>query len=557
MNREELLQSVERLAPWFHRIELPHDVVTKAQSVSGEPDDHPLGTWTRVKKSLPEDLTGKTVLDVGCNAGFYAFEAKRRGAARVLGVDAQRHQVRQAAFVRKALSLPIELKRLSVYDLSRETVGTFDVVLALGLVYHCKHLVLALEKLFEVTGGLLILETAILPSGTFFDEEASYQVGSLVRNLHPLAYCENSADSKESVYNWFLPSPRAIQALARDIGFGSVEIASTGSGRAILVCRKDPSAAGALESRRARLSVESGPSATPFDAEMTFRLRVENLGLAVLRRDGVQVGAHLMRGEDEVAWNYGRARLPGDVKAGETAAVDITLLAPEEPGRYTIELDLVAENLSWFEDLGSPICLHEIEVRDEAPELPWFRREALLLALPSPVRASEKADLYRAVLGAVHDALAPLPPADAVRLLSEWTLGYVPDVPAVTFHASALEDDGGARDVARRFLARPDPKPMPRGVPGLERRRALGALADGTPAAGESFAGEAEVAAGLLSHARDLDDRAFVRFAYERLLGRQPDPAGEERAVARLLGKRYLRPYFLRDILWCSELRGP
>src|SRR5207237_10079165 len=108
-------------------------------------------TWETVKVCLPEDLSGKSVLDVGCNAGFYAIEMKRRGAARVLGVDSQRSLIRQAMFVRDVLGLDIEYRRLSVYDLEPIEMGQFDVTLALGLIYHCQHLVLALEKLFAVT----------------------------------------------------------------------------------------------------------------------------------------------------------------------------------------------------------------------------------------------------------------------------------------------------------------------------------------------------------------------------------------------------------------------
>lgn len=554
MNREELLRGVGRLAPWFHRIELPEGVVTKTTSAAGEPDDHPLATWVRVKMCLPEDLSGKTVLDVGCNAGFYAVEAKRRGAERVLGVDAQRHQVRQASFVRKALGLPIELRRMSVYDLSKETVGSFDVVLALGLVYHCKHLVLALEKLFEVTNELLILETAILPEGTFAEAAASYTVGPLVRNLHALAYCENTADAKESVYNWFLPSPKAIQALAKDIGFDAVEIASVESDRTILVCRKTAASRGALESRRARIEVESGPRATPFDAEMVFRLSVTNVGHSTWTRDEVQVGAHLMKDGDEVEWSYGRAPLPHDVPAGEATAVEIKLLAPEEPGRYTIELDLVAENLSWFEDLGSPLSTHEIEVRDEAPALPWFRREALFLALSAPRLAASQAVLHRHLISAVLESLSSRTANEAVRQLAEWTLGYVPDESDVRFHAGLAEAGNGLGEVVRRFLSRSDSKPRPAGEPSAERRPALGADEE-TFGAGESFAGEAKLASSLLDEMRSRDDRVFVRTAYERILGRSPDAVGEENAVSRLSGRLFLRPYFLRDLLWSEELR--
>ena len=114
MTLDEILKRLEALAPWFHCIDLGAGIETKTASSSGEPADHPRGTWEVIRRCLPANLIGKTVLDVGCNAGFYSIEAKRRGAARVLGVDAQRHLINQAMFVRRVLGLDIEYRRMSV-----------------------------------------------------------------------------------------------------------------------------------------------------------------------------------------------------------------------------------------------------------------------------------------------------------------------------------------------------------------------------------------------------------------------------------------------------------
>ncbi len=91
MTDEEILAGIERLRPWFHCIELRAGIKTKSETYGSEPPDHPQGTWEKIKRYFSADLSGKSVLDVGCNAGFYAVEAKRRNAGRVLGVDAQRH----------------------------------------------------------------------------------------------------------------------------------------------------------------------------------------------------------------------------------------------------------------------------------------------------------------------------------------------------------------------------------------------------------------------------------------------------------------------------------
>lgn len=187
MTPQDISAGLERLGPWFQRIDLGGGLFTKTQSAIGEPVEHPGPTWETIKVRLPEDISGKTVLDVGCNAGFYSIELKRRGAARVLGIDSQRDLIRQAMFVRKVLDLDIEYRRMSVYDLDPLLAGQFDITLALGLIYHCKHLVLALEKLFLVTRELLILETAIYPPDKM-PESFSYEVGGTQPTLHPIAY---------------------------------------------------------------------------------------------------------------------------------------------------------------------------------------------------------------------------------------------------------------------------------------------------------------------------------------------------------------------------------
>src|SRR5438270_13742099 len=135
LTKEEIQARIDKLGPWFHCIDLGGGIVTKTESAIGEPVEHPRPTWEKVKVCLPEDLSGKSVLDVGCNAGFYSIEMKRRGAARVVGIDSQRDLVRQAMFVRQLLRLEIDYRRMSVYDLDPRELGQFDVTLALGLIY--------------------------------------------------------------------------------------------------------------------------------------------------------------------------------------------------------------------------------------------------------------------------------------------------------------------------------------------------------------------------------------------------------------------------------------
>jgi tRNA (mo5U34)-methyltransferase len=377
MTRQRLAEEVERLRPWFHAIELPHGVWTKRESAGTEPADHPAGTWEVVRRYLP-DLAGKSVLDVGCGAGFYSVQAKRLGATRVLGVDARQHEIRQALLVRRALGLDIELRRQSVYRLSPARLGRFDVVLALGLIYHCKHLVLALEKLFSVTGGLLIVETEVVPEPRSpspispphgkdpvhpLPEPAQDAAPAALagRPLHPLAFVHNEQRIEEAVANWFVPSAGAARALLGAAGFSEVEVAARFGARALLVCRRGGRGDGeklALAHFAAAISLLAGPDGS---AGRGYCVAVENTGAAVWRargepgtgRGAARLGAHLLRADEtEVAWDFAFAALPHDVAPGERAELTLAIEVPGQPGEYVVELDLVLEGIGWFEEGG-------------------------------------------------------------------------------------------------------------------------------------------------------------------------------------------------------------
>src|SRR5690242_3676365 len=112
ITREEIERRVEELGEWFHNLDLG-GVKTAPRHFLG---DYPSVVWGAIASALPPRLDGKTVLDVGCNAGFFSLEMKRRGAARVLGIDSDERYLAQARLASEVSGLDIELARLSVYD---------------------------------------------------------------------------------------------------------------------------------------------------------------------------------------------------------------------------------------------------------------------------------------------------------------------------------------------------------------------------------------------------------------------------------------------------------
>lgn len=206
---EELRAAVARQG-WFHSIDLGHGIVTPGRDESARK----LG-WI----GLPADLRGATVLDIGAWDGFFSFEAERRGAARVVAVDgpAWREPAwgpggfgTRAGFdlARRALGSGVEARELDLDEIAPETVGRFDVVLLLGVLYHLKHPWAALERVASVCDGLLIVES----------HADLLDLGRPAMALYPGAEVAGDAS------NWWGPNVAALEAMLREEGFARVDV---------------------------------------------------------------------------------------------------------------------------------------------------------------------------------------------------------------------------------------------------------------------------------------------------------------------------------------------
>ena len=134
----EIEKKVQELGTWFHNMSL--------QGVQTAPDhflgDYPAVKWSGFQHAIPADLSGLSVLDIGCNGGFYSIEMKRRGAARVVGIDHDLDYLAQARFAASVLGEDIEFRQLSVYEIP-QLQERFDLVIYMGVFYHLRHPLLA------------------------------------------------------------------------------------------------------------------------------------------------------------------------------------------------------------------------------------------------------------------------------------------------------------------------------------------------------------------------------------------------------------------------------
>ncbi|HEU0066883.1 MAG TPA: TIGR04290 family methyltransferase [Sphingomonas sp.] len=219
-----LADRVAELAPWFHNIDLG-GVRTAPEHFLG---DYPNFKFARFAHALPADLTGKSVLDIGCNAGFYAVEMKRRGAARVLGIDSDDRYLAQARLATEALGFgDVELRNLSVYDVAK--LGErFDFVIFMGVLYHLRHPLLALDLIREhVAGDMLLFQTMQQGSSTIADVPADHPFHT-PGTYDPPAYFDDPGYPKMHFIerefahdwtNWWAPNRACSAAMLRAAGF--------------------------------------------------------------------------------------------------------------------------------------------------------------------------------------------------------------------------------------------------------------------------------------------------------------------------------------------------
>ncbi len=225
LSRSELEARVRALDPWFHDLDLD-GVRTAPHHFLG---DDPGVVWRALAPALPADLTGKTVLDIGCNAGFFSIALKRRGAARVVGVDFDPRYLAQARLAAEVSGVDVELRQLSVYDVA--SLGErFDVVLFMGVLYHLRHPLLALDLVrAHVAKDLVVFQSMLRGSEGRFRAERDYPFSERDVFDHPawpkLHFVEQKYADDET--NWWIPNRACAEAMLRSAGFAPEVVPGT------------------------------------------------------------------------------------------------------------------------------------------------------------------------------------------------------------------------------------------------------------------------------------------------------------------------------------------
>jgi tRNA (mo5U34)-methyltransferase len=225
---------VRQLGKWFHNLDL-RGVRTAPDHFLG---DYPRFKWQNFAHAIPQDLHGKSVLDIGCNAGFYSIEMKKRGADRVVGIDFDETYLEQARFAAEISESEIEFRKLSVYDVA-ELGEKFDVIIFMGVLYHLRHPLLALDLIREhVAKDLMVFQSMQRGSAELFETEPDYPFNEAeIFDDHdfPCAYFIEKKYSQDPT-NWWIPNRSCAEAMLRSAGFKILEHPE----EEVYICQIDP-----------------------------------------------------------------------------------------------------------------------------------------------------------------------------------------------------------------------------------------------------------------------------------------------------------------------------
>jgi tRNA (mo5U34)-methyltransferase len=197
---------------WYHRIEVAPGVMTDGINDSQMILD---------AIELPEDLSGKRVLDIGARDGFFSFECERRGAAEVVAIDYLPPEETGFPIARQLVGSQVELRQANVYDLDPAEYGTFDLVLFLGVLYHLRDPMLALDKIASVSRGKAIIETQMIDDALLTEDGSFRRLADFDPELEkvPLMQFYPGGALNNDPTNVWAPNEVCLGAMLEESGF--------------------------------------------------------------------------------------------------------------------------------------------------------------------------------------------------------------------------------------------------------------------------------------------------------------------------------------------------
>jgi len=149
-SEKSLMESIKS-HKWYQTIPLAEGMSTPGET--GDAEERKLEMMR-----LPADLSGKSILDIGCNEGFFSFDAERRGAKRVVAIDKSSDARDKFHLIKELMHSRVEFQFADLLELDPNKLGKFDIVFFLSVFHHLRYPFQVLDRIFELTREYAIME---------------------------------------------------------------------------------------------------------------------------------------------------------------------------------------------------------------------------------------------------------------------------------------------------------------------------------------------------------------------------------------------------------------
>jgi tRNA (mo5U34)-methyltransferase len=183
--------------------------------------------------NFPNDLSGKRILDIGSFNGCFSFECERRGSSDVIAIGTQCPNMTGFNSLKKYLNSNVKYIQKSVYHVSPSDLGTFDIILFLGVIYHLRYPLLALDRIYDLCSEIMFLESHVIDNNYYLRKKTTItqdlDCTPLLRFFD--AFELNPKDST----SWFSPNILCLIELLKSSGF-EANLENRWNDRAIFKC---------------------------------------------------------------------------------------------------------------------------------------------------------------------------------------------------------------------------------------------------------------------------------------------------------------------------------
>ena len=285
---KQIRERIASVAHWYHQIEIRPGITTPGINNSAH---------TLRQLDLATRYDGLRVLDIGARDGYFSFELERRGAE-VVAVDYMDPAETGFPVARELLGSDVDFHVGNIYDLTPEQHGTFDLVLVLGLLYHLRDPLLALDRIWDVCNpdAVLMLETQLLDNALLVGEGRFRALADIDPALTDVClmqfYPEDSLNGDHS--NYWAPNAACTRGMLRAAGF-AVTSESVGGARGIFQARQTVDDTAMYHRRLEKTTVEqAGGGPVPAAPE-------EPMSESRLERELASARQHVSRSDAELA----------------------------------------------------------------------------------------------------------------------------------------------------------------------------------------------------------------------------------------------------------------